>query len=443
MSIWDRMDEGDLALVEAFSRPFREQAERHRLRSTATGVLTLSGLLALGDYPPERIAIVAGVIVIMSAWMAFHARRCGAQLRPQPWFFLAPFVVVAVTGGVRSPIFPAMMFGLAPYLFIASRRERSGRWMWCGAGLVAVLMILPQAITGPAFAAPFDALLTGITLVIALVKVGVMMRRSHVADDLVEDEMRQLRGDLLHEAHERSRTFEAVGAKVGHELKTPLAAIRVLLDLEQRRATDPVSQERLARATDEVKRLSAIVNDYLVLAKPVESIDVEEYDLADVTRDVVTMFDAGAARAGVSIVLENAPGELPVSGDRRRIREALVNLVANAIEASPSGRTVRLAVEDEDERVRVTVTDEGRGIPAHLLPRVGTAFFTTREGGTGLGIVLARMVVLQHGGRLSFDSVEGQGTRVTFWLPRAVEARVEPTSSRQPLPTLEEASLGA
>ncbi|MFO0686793.1 MAG: HAMP domain-containing sensor histidine kinase [Sandaracinus sp.] len=441
MSPLDDLDDGDLALFDAIARPFREQAERHRRRSLVFAIILMSGVLFLAAYPPERIAIVAGIMALSNVVGAREIRRGARGLKP--WMCLAPVSIVAVTGGIRSPLFPAVVFGLAPYLFVASRRTKTARWMWGGAGAIAILAALPEAITGPPFPQPLDAVITGVTLVIALVKVGSVMRRSLVLDELVDEEIRRLRGDLLHEAHERSRTFEAVGAKVGHELKTPLAAVRVLLDLELRRASDELSRERLGRAIEETKRLTAIVNDYLVLAKPVEAIEVAAYDLASVASEVVTLFQESASRAEVRLELVQPPGAIAMQGDRRRLREALVNLVANAIEASRAGQTVKLVLEASASRVRVTVVDEGRGIPAHLIPRIGTAFFTTREGGTGLGIVLARMVVMQHGGRLSFDTAEGRGTSVCFWLPRRAEtvsAASEPSGASTPL--LEEAALG-
>lgn len=439
MSPLDELDDGDLALFEVMARPFREQAERHRRRSIVLVIVVMCAVLAVAAYPPERIAIVAAIMALSNFLSAREVRRGVRGLKP--WMCLAPVSIVAVTGGIRSPLFPAVVFGLAPYLFVASRRTKTARWMWGGAAAIAILAALPEVITGPPFPQPLDVVITGVMLVIALVKVGAVMRRSLVLDEMVDEEIRRLRGDLLHEAHERSRTFEAVGAKVGHELKTPLAAVRVLLDLELRRASDELSRERLGRAIDETKRLTAIVNDYLVLAKPVEALEVTPYDLAQVASEVVTLFQEAAARADVRLELTVEASEVAMQGDRRRLREAIVNLVANAIEASRAGQTVKLVVEASAARARVSVVDEGRGIPAHLIPRVGTAFFTTREGGTGLGLVLARMVVMQHGGRLSFDTAEGRGTSVCFWLPR----RADDTTAVSPAPAellLEEATLG-
>jgi len=117
----------------------------------------------------------------------------------------------------------------------------------------------------------------------------------------------------------------------------------------------------------------------------------------------------------------------PVQGDPRRLKEALINLVANAIEATPSGGSVHLRVRTTASAVTLEVKDSGRGIAPDDLERLGTSFFTTRPNGTGLGVVLAQGVITQHGGTLSYTSAVGQGTSATITLPgKAAAATPEP-----------------
>src|SRR5690606_2733302 len=103
----------------------------------------------------------------------------------------------------------------------------------------------------------------------------------------------------------------------------------------------------------------------------------------------------------------------PVQGDPRRLKEALINLVANAIEATPSGGSVRVKVRGGIGGVTLEVKDSGRGIAPEDLERLGTSFFTTRPNGTGLGVVLAQGVITQHGGTLAYASTVGHGTTAT------------------------------
>ncbi|MCA9517756.1 MAG: ATP-binding protein, partial [Myxococcales bacterium] len=143
--------------------------------------------------------------------------------------------------------------------------------------------------------------------------------------------------------------------------------------------------------------------------------------------DVREVLSARAETSGVALVATFEP--LPLHGDARRLKEALINLTGNAIEATPPGGAVTLSCRrptsalactgpgDGTAGAVITVTDTGRGMDADALERVGTPFFTTRDGGTGLGVHLARGVVAQHGGTLSFDSAPGAGTTVTIVLP--------------------------
>jgi len=103
--------------------------------------------------------------------------------------------------------------------------------------------------------------------------------------------------------------------------------------------------------------------------------------------------------------------------DTRRLREALFNLVTNALDATASGGKVEVRIAQRDGEAQVEVRDSGRGMPPEVLERVGTPFFTTREQGTGLGVAMARAAFTQHGGSLEYRSEEGRGTVVVGVLP--------------------------
>jgi two-component system, NtrC family, sensor histidine kinase HydH len=129
-----------------------------------------------------------------------------------------------------------------------------------------------------------------------------------------------------------------------------------------------------------------------------------------------------SARADAARVRLSSRGDALVEGDRRRLEEALLNLVANAIEATPPGGEVAVEVRSCADQVEILVRDTGRGIPPEALPRLGTPFFTTREEGTGLGVALARSVIGLHGGSLRYESEPGKGTTVTARLPLRTRA---------------------
>jgi two-component system, NtrC family, sensor histidine kinase HydH len=117
-----------------------------------------------------------------------------------------------------------------------------------------------------------------------------------------------------------------------------------------------------------------------------------------------------------------ARGDAAVEADPRRLEEALLNLVANAIEATPPGGEVAVEVRPYGGQAEILVRDTGSGMLPDTLRRLGTPFFTTRDDGTGLGVVLARSVIALHGGSLRYESEPGKGTTVRATLPTRAQA---------------------
>ena len=143
----------------------------------------------------------------------------------------------------------------------------------------------------------------------------------------------------------------------------------------------------------------------------------EQVDVSQLLTGTAAVLEARARAQGV--VLEVSSEPLVASVDPRRLKEALFNLMANALEACAPGARVEARAERREDAVHLIVKDTGRGMSPETLARVGTPFFTTREQGTGLGVTLARSVALQHGGTLTFESEPGRGTVATLLLPGA------------------------
>jgi signal transduction histidine kinase len=222
------------------------------------------------------------------------------------------------------------------------------------------------------------------------------------------------------------RRLQSVGAKVAHELKNPLASIKGLCQLVARTPESERTQERLAVVASEISRMETILNEYLSFSRPLEDLIPETLDLSAVARDVLDVLAGRADQAGVTLDMEG--GATPVKGDPRRLKEALINLVSNAIEATPNGGRVLLRARTSATGITLEVKDSGRGISSEDLERLGTSFFTTRPNGTGLGVVLAQGVITQHGGTLDYKSTVGQGTTATIILPmQSAAATPEPS----------------
>jgi signal transduction histidine kinase len=171
----------------------------------------------------------------------------------------------------------------------------------------------------------------------------------------------------------------------------------------------------LTVVASEISRMETILAEYLSFSRPLEDLRPESLDLGAVARDVLDVLGGRAEQAGVTLALEGSAGL--AQGDPRRLKEALINLVANAIEATANGGSVTLRLRGDGAHVTLDVRDTGRGISTEDLARLGTSFFTTRPGGTGLGVVLAQGVIAQHGGQLRYQSTVGVGTTATITLP--------------------------
>jgi signal transduction histidine kinase len=141
--------------------------------------------------------------------------------------------------------------------------------------------------------------------------------------------------------------------------------------------------------------------------------------LGPLVSETLLVLSARADAAGVRL---SSRGDAFVEGDPRSLEEALLNLVANGIEATPPGGEVVVEVSRDSDRIEILVRDTGCGISPETLSRLGTPFFTTREEGSGLGVALARSTIALHGGSLSYESEPGKGTTVRARLPSRTRA---------------------
>ena len=212
---------------------------------------------------------------------------------------------------------------------------------------------------------------------------------------------------------------DRIGAEVLHEIKNSLTAVKALVQLGLRNPAEGPSHARLAAIQEAVARMQEILEGYLCSARPLEEVKPLRTELGQLVSETLLLLSAQASQAGVRLL---ARGGAVVEADARRLKEALVNLVANAIEATPPGGEVVVEVRPSAGEAELVVRDTGRGMPPETLRRVGTPFFTTRQGGTGLGVALARSAIALHGGSMRYESQPGKGTTVRATLPSRARA---------------------
>ncbi len=396
--------------------------------------LATVGILYASGYPLWRVIACGASFVVFTCThkgLIRYARACqrvdsaiiGINVSAQV------FIVgcAMLTGGIHSPfVVSLVMPSIVSLLFFGP--HAAARWMAVGNALLVIAMVsLPESVVGPSV----DN--TGYTLVALLNFAGnVNMLHSMVAKltgaaHRAGQSMACLREERVTEAEAQLRRLQGVGAKVAHELKNPLASIKGLCQLVARTPASERTQDRLAVVASEISRMETILSEYLSFSRPLEDLKPESVDLTAIAKDVIDVLAGRADQAGVGLAL--AGNEARAQGDPRRLKEALINLVSNAIEATPDGGAVALRVARTPATVTLEVADTGRGISTEDLDRLGTSFFTTRPGGTGLGVVLAQSVITQHGGTLHYASHLGRGTTATITLPVAPRATPE-TSPR-------------
>jgi two-component system NtrC family sensor kinase len=227
----------------------------------------------------------------------------------------------------------------------------------------------------------------------------------------------------------KSHKLSAIGrltAGVAHELNNPVNNITLTAEMLKEDYPTLSDAERLDMVNDLVEqaaRAQRIVRNLLDFARESE-ITTERLDVAEVLRDTTRLAANPIRLAGAKITLDLAENLPPVHGDKQSLSQVFVNLLLNALDSVKKGGRVRIAAAGEHDRgwIVVTVTDDGCGIPAHVLPHVFDPFFTTkpRGKGTGLGLSVSLGIVRQHGGDIRVDSTPGKGTTVTVLLPAAL-----------------------
>ena len=227
--------------------------------------------------------------------------------------------------------------------------------------------------------------------------------------------------DALRRAHHFA-TLGRLAAGLSHEIRNPLGTLFLHIDLleEEYRDPSPESPTLIPQTFSEIRtaltRLDELVQDYLSLVR-VSTIELNVQDMGAAVQAWAAELESRAAQQGVTIQLEGHATVGPLAFHPSTLRRAVLNVVQNAIEAMPQGGTLTLECARTAREVHLRVRDSGIGMPAEQMLRIFEPLYTTNPGGTGLGLYIVREILVAHEGRVTVESVEGQGTTFTFTFP--------------------------
>ena len=253
------------------------------------------------------------------------------------------------------------------------------------------------------------AVLTLATLLVAFVLVWLLVQRT-----------RKLEAKQ-HDAEELA-ALGTLAANLAHEIRNPLNSINLNLELLDEDLADQDSEARASLVTTrrEVGRLAKLVSDFLTYARPADP-NMEAISVRTLLKDVCEFLHAEAMSTGVHLRLTPEIPDVTVIADEGRLRQVILNLVLNAIQAvadlQADRRVVELSAIRTEAEIAIAVTDRGDGIASEDLSRVREAFFTKRRGGSGLGLAIAERFAEVHGGRVELENMEPHGFTARIVLP--------------------------
>lgn len=375
--------------------------------------LTNAALTAATAAPVAQRRAMALAIGAALALFVAEAWWCRAHAIGARWLATSLALTVialgggcALSGGLASPLLPLVLapvvVGVAAF---AGTRPAALLAALLAAALVA-LALVPRGWPWPPLGAPavpwmYAASAAG---TIALTYVGVTaVVAAHARAAAVLD---RLRVATAAAASARDQATEAIGARVAHELKNPLAAVKAMVQLLAEDRDGDRRPQRAAVALAEIDRMDATVRDYLAMTRPLAALAPAPIALGEIAAEVAALVATQADRGEIAV---SCAGGATIVGDGQRLREAILNLVGNALAVTPRRGHIAITVAaTADGGARVDVRDTGPGVPA-------TA--ALRPGGSGLGLALTRAAVELHGGALTLAAAPGGGTVATIALP--------------------------
>jgi signal transduction histidine kinase len=261
-------------------------------------------------------------------------------------------------------------------------------------------------------------------------------RRVQVSLDFIQDKTTQIGALLIMRDSESVRRLEdeiemsrrmSAGSRltrgVAHEVKNPINAIVLHLHLLQNKLqqADPSTRRHMDIIGNEIHRLDRVVQILVDFTRP-RDLKLEDVDLRRLLDDVALLASPDAEQHGVAIA-RNLPAQpLPIKVDADFMKQAILNIVINGVQAMPDGGTLTINARQEEGVVVTEIRDTGNGIPKDVQEKIFELYFTTKKGGSGIGLAQTYQILQWHYGSVDFESADGKGTTFRLRIPLAEPA---------------------
>lgn len=243
-------------------------------------------------------------------------------------------------------------------------------------------------------------------------EVGDVTAFIHISRDMTEHSRME---ELLRRS-EKLTTVGQLAAGVAHEIRNPLTTLRGFLQMQQK--TKSINQLHTDIMLSELDRINLIVSEFLILAKP-QAVHFQVRDVRFAIGDVISFLDSEAHLHNIEFKVHFSSCPVLVHCEENQLKQVFINIIKNAMEAMPSGGLITVTLNGDSDRVAVIqITDEGIGIPKENLQKIGEPFYTNKEKGTGLGVMVSQRIIESHKGTMDITSEIGKGTVVTLTLPK-------------------------
>jgi len=400
--------------------------------------VALALFVAVSEPAFWRSLLVASLVLSAFAFFVAEAlrhRQAGLTPRAVPLNLVAVLLIQLLlafaTGALESPVTYAFVPLATMVGIFATPRAHLGIVAVQIGGVMALLAVElcglvpdlnPSAFGGGARAGHSDVHLVTTAVVLSVLmalasRAGRGVRR---AFDAMLSRALSAQEESLRAHAERTEELTALSAEIAHELKNPLASVKGLSALLAEQVPSGKAAERLAVLRREVDRMQGILGEFLNFSRPLVPLEAGRVDLARLALEVGQLHEGMAHERAVRLEVRATPAVARC--DARKVKQVLMNLVQNALDASPGGAAVEVEVHSADGEVTVRVLDRGSGIEKALLDRAFEAGVTTKPRGSGLGLTIARALARQHGGEVELKARPGGGCEADLRLPAACAA---------------------